>query len=315
MNDVALLILFNHNYEKNIERLEGIYKNRFSNIYFIMPFYEGSKENVLAVYENSYYFQAYITQALKQLKDRKFVHYIFIGDDLILNPEINEINYKELFSIGRHDAFIPDFFTLNNPSETKPYRPFAPYWAHQNSAINFNAKQDGIEVANYLPSYKDAEMLLKKHGLHFTAEMPRRMFIPRPLFKRSWSIRDNFRRLKVVIDNFKYLIFPPKIPYPFVGSYSDILILPGAYKEKFIFYSGILAALRLFVEIAIPSALGYSVPKIVTEKDLCAKGHTYWGTKDFNDLEAKYECSLDVLFKKFPDKCLYIHPIKLSRWK
>ena len=315
MNDVALLILFNHNYEKNIERLEHIYKNRFSNIYFIMPFYQGSRENVLAVYENSFYFQGYIAQALNRLKDKGFKHYIFIGDDLILNPAINELNYKESFSIGEQDAFIPDFFALNDLAETKPTRPFAPYWNNQNSAINFNAKQKGIEVAKYLPSYKDAETLLKRHGLNFTAEMPRQMFIPKPLFKRRESTIHNLKRLKVFIWNFKYVIFPPKISQPLVASYSDIFILPGAYKDKFMLYSGIFAALRLFVEIAIPTSLAYSVPSIVTEKDLEAKGHTYWNLKDFNDLESRYESSLKTLFEKFPDKCLYIHPVKLSRWK
>jgi hypothetical protein len=315
MNNVALLILFNHNYEKNITRLKHIYHDRFSNIYFIMPFYQGDDENVISVYENSYYFQGYITQALNQLKGKQFTHYIFIGDDLILNPGINELNYKDFFSISCNEAFIPNFFYLNDLKETKPFRPFAPYWVHQSSAINFKAKQDGIEAATYLPSYQDAEKLLQNQGLNFTPEMPRRMFIPKPIFKQNQSFRNNLKRLKVIVDNFKYLISTPKIPYPFIGSYSDILIVPGRYKDKFILYTGILTALRLFVEIAIPSALAYSVPKVVTEKDLDFKGQTYWGESDFVNLEKKYEGSLDLLFEKFPDKCLYIHPIKLSKWK
>jgi hypothetical protein len=315
MNNVALLILFNHNYEKNIERLEAIYGDRFSNMYFIMPFYTGDKKNVLAVYENSYYFQGYITQALKQIENLAFAHYLFIGDDLILNPEINERNYQSFFSLDDRKAFIPDFFTLNNPKEFRPYRPFSPYWTHQNSALDFKIRQVGIEIAKYLPSYDEAKSFLKRHGIHFTDKMPRGMFVPKPLFKTNESVIHNLRRLKVFIKNIQHILSPPKIPYPLVGSYSDILIIPHEYKEKFILYSGIFAALHLFVEIAIPTALAYAVPEVVTEKDLEKKGRTYWGEKDFKNLEIEYNSSFKQLIENFPEKCLYVHPVKLSSWK
>jgi hypothetical protein len=41
---VALVIIYNHRYDKNIDILESIYANRFSNIFHIVPFYDGDKK-------------------------------------------------------------------------------------------------------------------------------------------------------------------------------------------------------------------------------------------------------------------------------
>ena len=49
-SEVCLLIIYNHRYDDNIEKLERIYKNRFSDIYHIVPFYNGTIENVIPVY-------------------------------------------------------------------------------------------------------------------------------------------------------------------------------------------------------------------------------------------------------------------------
>lgn len=314
MDNVALFILFNHNYEKNIERLENIYEKRFSNIYFVMPFYSGGKENVLPVYENSFYFQGYVVQALSQLKNKTFKHYIFIGDDLILNPVINEDNYQDYFAIDSRKAFIPEFFSLNDPSETKPYRPFAPYWIHQDNALEFKVKQDGIEVSKYLPSFDEAKRILNTHGIDFNEVMPRTMFVPKPLLKKGESFVHNLKRIKILMKNFRYLLFPPKIPYPLTASYSDILILPNNCKEKFMLFAGVFSALHLFVEMAIPTALAFSASEITTEKDLKMKGHVYWGINDFNKLSIKFKKSMNNLLENFPEDCLYIHPVKLSQW-
>ncbi len=87
---IALVIIHNHRYDANISRLDEIYKNRFSYIFHLVPFYNGDKNNVITVYENSHYFQGYVVQAYERLTtEGNFNHFIFIGDDLILNPQIN----------------------------------------------------------------------------------------------------------------------------------------------------------------------------------------------------------------------------------
>lgn len=54
MEKIALLIIYNHRYDKNIPILDKIYEGRFSYVYHVVPFYDGDRENVIAVYENSY---------------------------------------------------------------------------------------------------------------------------------------------------------------------------------------------------------------------------------------------------------------------
>lgn len=54
---VALVVIYNHRYDKNIARVKSIYAKRFSYIYHVMPFYDGDKQDVIPVFESSYCFQ------------------------------------------------------------------------------------------------------------------------------------------------------------------------------------------------------------------------------------------------------------------
>ena len=59
MKKVALLVVYNHRNDRNIPRVQEIYKSRFSHIFHIVPFYDGhvDGEEVIPVYENSFYFE------------------------------------------------------------------------------------------------------------------------------------------------------------------------------------------------------------------------------------------------------------------
>lgn len=315
MSKVALVILFNHNYELNVVNLKKIYAGRFDHLFFIMPFYQGKEENIIPVYENSYYFQGYIAKALEQIKSGAYEHYIIIGDDLLLNPLINQDNYTDYFKVDQDTAFIPGPFLLNDTTVTSPYRHLAPYWPWIKSALNFRIVQPGIEVSKFLPGYEEALILLKKHGYEFTAHMPIKMFYSNKVWK---SMFDRFFRGKPeeVLTSLYYDLrnLNKKIPYPLIGSYSDIMVVPNKNINSFIKYCGIFAALHLFVEIAIPTALAFSVDKIVTEADLLYKGITYWNQEDIKLFGERYQNSLTNLYNNFPGNTLYIHPIKLSSW-
>jgi hypothetical protein len=80
---IALIIIYNHRYDKNIETVERIYKGRFSHIFHLMPFYDGDKPNVFPVYDNSYCFQAFVAQTFPSIFNKKFSHYFFVSDDMI----------------------------------------------------------------------------------------------------------------------------------------------------------------------------------------------------------------------------------------
>ncbi|RYE13384.1 MAG: hypothetical protein EOP34_08960, partial [Rickettsiales bacterium] len=158
MESVVLLILFNHKYEANLDRLRVIYAHRFTNLYFIMPFYKGSANDVICVYGNSYNFQTYVAQAIQQLKNQKFEHYIIIGDDLYLNPNINQINYKNHFKLQYDSAFVPEIFLLSNYKQ-QPRLIMGGFdkWIWNFNALKFNHKNvPGIEINNELPPEEEA---------------------------------------------------------------------------------------------------------------------------------------------------------------
>ena len=89
MSKLAKIIIYNHRYDQNIPVLEELFLKKFSNIFHIVP-HDGNKSNVISVYENSKFYSGYIAQSVNQFYSTKFEHYMFIGDDLILNPVINE---------------------------------------------------------------------------------------------------------------------------------------------------------------------------------------------------------------------------------
>jgi len=102
----ALVIIYNHNYPRNIERIEWLYKGRFSKVVHIIPFYNGRKENVIPVYENSHYFSGYVAQAYRRLELVDCDSFLFIADDMILNPCINQSNTQSILNVDQDTSFI-----------------------------------------------------------------------------------------------------------------------------------------------------------------------------------------------------------------
>ncbi len=325
---VALIFIFNHRYDKNIPVLEKLYNSRFSNIYYLVPFYNGDHPNVIPVYENSFYFQGYIAQGLKLYFSEKYEHYIFIGDDLVLNPAINENNYKEYFHLSAKASFIPEIFHLHNLTNNDTLRfekfkksPGSPdkyYWWRIREVINYSHPKNGTEASNEMPSYSEAETTLKKHGI--TIKPLSYQDIRGGIF--PLSLNDHQHRVHVT--KYLYHLNPLKkqypLSYPMVGSYSDLVIVSQASIKNFCHYCGVFAANELFVEFAIPTALLLAAEEVVTEPQLGRRGDIYWtySKEEADNYEKQmqlYHYNLEELISNFPTEKLYIHPVKLSKWK
>jgi hypothetical protein len=308
MNKVALIIIYNHQYNKNIDILERIYIDRFTNIYHLVPFYNGNKKNVIPVYECSYYFQGYISQGLKSYFKEDYTHYFFVSDDLILNPIINEINYSEHLKLKPHTCFIPEFITLHDREE---------WWKRVSDAFHWSINFRGVEAENQLPDYDKAIQKFQKFDLKIE---PLRF---NQIWKVPYSFRDwirlfyrqFFSHIKLIL-RFIYSKLTNKkyfLSYPIVGSYSDIFIISSETIKEFCHYCGVFAATKLFVEVGLPTSLVLSAKEIITEKDLKFQGKALWTKKQYQELD-KYNGSLKQLLKEFPKNYLYFHPIKLSKW-
>ncbi|MVN23453.1 hypothetical protein [Mucilaginibacter arboris] len=318
---VALIFVFNHKYDKNIDVLENLYKNRFSNIYHLVPFYEGDKQNVIPVYESSQHFQGYLAQGYKKYFKEEYEHYFFIGDDLVLNPAINENNYKQYFHLSENASYIPEIHTLHHLTNNDTLR-FLPvksitgkkrwHWCKIKELVeNYKHKAYAVENANEMPSYKEAEAILKNHGYEIQALTYRDLHgdvfpLTSATLKYAANLKSYFKK------------FP--LAYPVVGSYSDIVIVSKSSIKKFCHYCGVFATNKLFVEFAIPTALLLASEKVVTEKEIGKRGSIYWlytqpELEKYNEDMRPYNLSLKDLMQKFPEDKLYIHPIKLSKWK
>lgn len=312
MEKVVLVIIYNHRYDKNINLIQELYKKRFSKIFHVVPFYDGNVDNVLPVYENSHYFSGYIAQAYNQLKCRNltFVHYLFIADDMLLNPLIDEYNYSNFFVLKSTSSYISNLVDMTQIRFTD--------WARCQDAFFYNPTISGVEIGSILPSIEEASRIFERYNIGWSRF--EQNFYDFDYYKFPNEII--YERVKNYILNFNRKGFR----YPLVGGYSDLLVVSHSSIEKFILYCGVFAAVNLFVEVAIPTALVLSSNEIVTGTDSQLKSGAIWPKHDFlatytymhdelKDYMMTMNNSLSLLYDKFPDNYLFLHPIKLSSWK
>lgn len=312
MGDLALVIIFNHRYDQNIEKLVHIYAEKFSDIFFLIPFYDGSDPRVIPVFESSVYFQGYLTQAFEKLRLNNFHYYLFLADDLILNPKINENNFRTYFPVDDDTAYIKELVDLNSVNE---------YWVRMEEAVRYNPNKpiNRIDLKDLLPSFTEAARRLQLHGLTVSDKI----MAFDAVYKRSQLLGVSLQKvisffvsiLKLIKSRWLFIKNQGvRLYYPLVGGNSDIFLIPSAVLKRFSYLCGIFASSDLFVELAIPTALVLSANKIVTEKDTKIKGIAIKGQEAIHQFEMKFDANLDNFLNQFPDEAHFVHPIKLSRW-
>ena len=285
----ALLVVYNHRFDKNIERIRNLYANRFSYVYHIMPFYDGDEPDVIPVFDSSYCFSGYIAQAYSHLRNDGFTHFFIVADDMILNPTINENSIWEQLGIQYQDAYIDELVCFQHGGKR--------WWRRIIDALDYTPDQLGVELKGILPNKEKAQSRFDFHNLPYTP-IPRKELLRNPRKK----------------DFLKMLTRSNELKYPLVRAYSDILLIPSDIMPKFANYCGAFSATRLFVEMAIPTALVLSSDNIKISKDIKLNSGAMWIEDDFKTLEP-YGHNLTKLLTDFPSDKLYLHPIKLSQWK
>lgn len=303
---IALLIIYNHRYDKNIPILDELFKDKFSYVYHIVPFYDGERKNVLPVYESSYYFSGYIAQALNQIRDKSFTHYVFTSDDLMLNPKLNENNIIDELGLNNGECFLPRFRSLQDPT-----------WARSLDALSYKPSGLGAEIKSVLPSFEEAETIFFQKGFKDNCRVQGK--VVRAILKKqirkpyNWYIPADFM-LRTIKNSIKAPFGYYQYKYPLVGGYNDFFIIDSNSMLLFKNYCGAFAASRLFVEIAIPTAMVLSASNVKTHEDTKYTCGDLW-YDDIKELESKYNYDLHSLLSEFPSDTLYIHPVKLSKWK
>ena len=316
---IALLVIYNHRYDKNISRINQIYAGRFEHVFHVVPFYDGEAPNVIPVYESSFRFQSYIAQAYQHLKCKGFTHYFIVADDMILNPRIDETNFFALTGIGVNQSYIYDIREIYNCF----------FVQHVEQMRKYRVKQKGIEVDKILPTKEEAEKCFKIHNLR-TGSLSICFLVKASYY--AFKYRMLRKTLKYMLDIMTHNV---KIHYPLVWAYSDILLLPADVMDSFATYCGAFAATGLFVEYAIPTALVFSSSNMITDKDLKMHGiiqiypqkrlKTANNPKMLNGylpqymeeetIVKQYQYNLKAIMDDFDEDTFFIHPIKLSKWK
>lgn len=297
---IALLIVYNHRFDRNIPILEHMYEGRFSHIFHIVPFYDGHLSNVIPVYDSSYQFQGYIAQAYQHIKGMGFTHYFVVADDMVIHPRINEKNLYEKLDIDSDCCYMQKLIKFQENEKL---------W-RLDEALKYNPTRRGCEIKNIIPSKELAEKRFVEIGIP-TQTIPfkliRRLFKIFTFSRNRWLT--NFECLYILACN-----RGRTLQYPLVGGYSDIFIVTTDVMPSFVQFCGAFAATRLFVEIAIPTAMVLSGAKIKFDKDVALRAMPLWSENDKSFLQ-KYNNSLAALIADYPKDVLFMHPIKLSKWK
>lgn len=308
----SLVVVFNHRYERNLDKLETLYSRRFSRRHYLMPFYGGDRPEVIPVFGRSTEFQGFFAQARRHIVHPEVTHYAFVGDDLILNPALDQDNLPERLGLPRGASFISNRILLHQLD-----RP----WAHTAKAFQIFTRAEGLEYGPLMPDAAEASRRLAAHGLTL-GPVPRRHLLPalgKPSLRgRSFgglisSLSDWAGRLT---RHLSAAHGTSPLPYPLVGGYSDFIVVDAASLRTFCDLCGVFASLGLFVELAAPTALHLACPRVLTEDDqgIRMKGRPIWSRAEEVELAGLHGFSLDRLLAAYPPDLTYIHPIKLSQW-
>lgn len=322
MSKTCLVVIYNHNFERNIDIIKRIYGQKFSVIRQIMPFYYGDDETVISVFGGSFQFHEYIAQAKKELMAIECDRYLFIGDDLLLNPEFNESNVEELLNLKAEDAYLDGFVDV---SRTGCYRGTM-------EAHNFSTQLPGVDSSanRMIPSFDDAFETLHRKGLMNTIELkeatPYFPDLRKPLFK---NLYDNYKIMRGwawhIRNALAYEWGSRKASYPVVFAYSDIFSVSKNSFPRVCQFLEIFATWRMFVELAIPTSLALLEDiQVVTNENSSWETGNVWFPQDpkefirkekiINELAQHTGKKIEMLKEYFPSNMLYLHPVKLSQW-
>lgn len=307
---ICLVIIYNHNYEKNYESLQEIYATRFSQIFHLIPFTSRIEDNVIPVYGNSFFFGSYISQAAQILLKTSADFFFFAADDILLNPSINEDNVHYFFGVEENRAYLPYFTDLGTQQS---------FWLRSVDAINWEQKKRGLEVEKMLPTID----IWKERfaDLNFSNTISIKSLIRigslgfRSADKNTHRIIWAGKKLILIFINlflnfkliFKWILRRGRPVRPLVGGYADVFIVPKKYFLGFSRLLGVLSSLELHVELAIPTSLAMQHGlQFSTNHELMAIGETQNPFKFWDTVNSRFA---------FTNQVLYLHPVKLSKTK
>ncbi len=319
MSNVCLAVIYNHQFVNNVEKIEKLYGNRFDKIYHVMPFYRGDNPDIISVYENSYQFQAYVSQALNRIYDDKFDYYVFMADDVLLCPEFSKDTMEDILKINPITSF-----TARNLRVMCDEYILTRIWLFP-SLIEYLYSENKRRIDAILPDIGTMSAKYKTLGLKCPLISENKLkfiqdFAPANRYNNffyNYDFDNDKMDYKKLLENYKDKEGEPvKYLFPFACGFSDFFVIPKKFIKDFAYYSGVLASVRIFAEVAIPTALCIVSDKINFPKTIGLDAINYSAIDERrNELPDKYEHSVKRLIDEWEDKNLLIHPVKYSMWE
>ncbi len=331
---VCLCILMNHPYPRNLPLLREIYLGRFSKLLFLMPFERLDDRDVITVYRGSYTHAGYITDARRELDEVDCDYFIFCHDDVLLNPQLNERSFPEIFPLGPNDGYI----SRAGPLPTYMggwdwYFGLIPKMYHPKSLL-FGSGVEYSSLIDHLPPPAIVEAKLFAAGMgyvtdlrlskeHFTQieKQPSRVVVHGHNVSTdvNEARQDQIERLSLNIcgdlvdvlkvsselagkehlaeDGSEVVDLP--IPLVASGYFSDLYILPKSRLADYAHYVGVASAANLFVEVFAPTLLFTCCDRV-------------WQASELGLDDTGFE--RPAIVEEFADRSfLAIHPFKMSR--
>ena len=300
---ICIVVVFNHRYDRNIDKIRKIYNGRFSKVVFLVPFYDGDDSDVISVYESSYQFHGYFIQAYEKLMATKCRYFLLVADDIIINPEYNEANILSYLGMENKKVGIDCISPLNQE------RGFEWIHARYSSRPFFHKATEWKES---LPSYDEALSLFNGFWNHSYSEKYEDNFYA-PMAGES---EESFMKAKR--DFWERNGGKEDIPYPMAIGYSDILFVREDIMRILFHRMGVFSAMNLFVEIAIPTAIVLSAlrEEVSLFCELPDRSRMLmWDKETISEFSGKCDNNYKKLMDIWDSSWLYAHPVKLSSWE
>ena len=299
----GLCIIFNHPFPEQLPLLRVLYGTRFDRLLFLVPFESMTANDVQTVYRGGYSFDGMIVEARERIKktmdDCDYI--AFVHDDLLLSPKFNQANLHKHLALGTRDCFVPFARKIAAPIDNwvwfyaLPYKVLYPMdqllGTGAEKARKYLPHADIIAAAcrrhQFVPSNSVLTPMTgggRAAGAYFSR------YIDDQLFGRTNSAKS--------ID----------LEYPFFEGYSDFAVVGRGILDEWIHVLGILSAMQVFPEIAIPTASVWLADKLSTLPTLGATSSILWGQD-----RAKSE-SLDWVIDRFDQDDYFVHPVKLKNY-
>ena len=330
---MCVCVMMNHPFPKNIPILRELYAGRFNKLLFLIPFELSDEPDVITVYRGSYSHSGYINDAYHRLAQVTSDHFIFVHDDVMLNPRLNQSNFYDVFPLGRDDGFIAEVGNVveHIGSWSWAYRFFASLIFPK--SMLFGSGVEAVNLKRYLPDGDVLRATLRERGVDFqdqarfgiegfddvrdhAAEVllnglaeglppgPASEEIAADCLNVELQLAQVMAKMlrmrdpDLAVD--EALDAVVKLPFPVVGSgfFADCYVVPKARLKEYAHYSGIAAAANLFVEIMAPTLLHACCEKVWTAAEL--------------GLEFAFSNTRTEMGNFIDDKLIALHPYKLS---